>query len=243
VELIALKEGVLAMLKATVSIIIFSFLAGCAASEPRKLEVQSGPDAEVIMGNLHRVDGARAAVAFVDPEVDFSQYHSFWIRDLQLDEVKIVQPPRELSSRSREWVLDDQDKEQLARWYKEAMEKELQQGGYPMANEPGEGVLILTAAITRIEPTAPKDDFKSRTNRSGYVTGGAGRIYIAAQFNDGADGKILAALEDASDGMQSWGMNNRVTNGADVRRRFSSWARQLRARLDIIHAGNFSGAQ
>lgn len=37
-------------------------------------EVQTGEDAEVIGGTLHRVDNTRADMAYVDPNADFGRY-------------------------------------------------------------------------------------------------------------------------------------------------------------------------
>jgi hypothetical protein len=37
-------------------------------------------------------------------------------------------------------------------------------------------------------------------------------------------------------GSSLWGVNNSVSNAAEVRRAFSSWAMQIRAQLDRVHS-------
>ena len=229
------------MLKKVSIATLFVILAACAAQEPT---VQTGPDAEVVLGTLHRIDGGRASLAYVNPEVDFSQYQAFLINELKFDGIVIEQPPREFSARNKEWVLEEKDKAKLAKLYREAVEKELTKGGYPLATAPGKGVLRVTAKLLRIAPTAPKDDFKSRPlSRTAYLTEGAGEMFIGAAFSDGESDEVLALIKDSKEGGHTWRLNNRMNNIGDVRRIFSSWARQLRARLDIIHGGDFNNAK
>ena len=45
----------------------------------------------------------------------------------------------------------------------------------------------------------------------------------------------LAIVKDTRSGSPMWGSNNSVSNMSDVRFMFGNWARQIRARLDIVH--------
>jgi hypothetical protein len=46
-------------------------IAGCATSEP---SIQSGPNAETTFDGLVRIDNARFAGAWIDPDIDLTQY-------------------------------------------------------------------------------------------------------------------------------------------------------------------------
>ena len=143
--------------------------------------------------------------------------------------------------RNKPWVLEDRDKDSLRKIYREQMSSELRDSGYPVVGEPGPDVLRVSARITAIAPNAPKDDFGSRpAGRSYYITEGGGSIQMAAVFSDAATGDVLAIMKDNKSATSSWGMNNRIANTADVARVFGSWARQFRARLDIIHGGDIA---
>jgi hypothetical protein len=48
-------------------------------------------------------------------------------------------------------------------------------------------------------------------------------------------GEVLGLIKDQKEGSTTWGVNNRVTNLSDAKFVFNSWARAIRARLDIIH--------
>jgi hypothetical protein len=47
-------------------------LAGCSSSNPT---IQTGEDAEISFDGLHRVDNARFASSWADPDIDFSRYN------------------------------------------------------------------------------------------------------------------------------------------------------------------------
>ncbi|EED36818.1 conserved hypothetical protein [Luminiphilus syltensis NOR5-1B] len=203
-------------------------LMGCAG-EPT---IQTGEDAEVLMGNLNRVDNARSGLAYVDPEADYARYQRVLIQPLNLDNVEIVQPSSSgtLNRYNREWELTDSDKAALQSAYLEVMTREIsEKGEFAIADTNGDDVLIISAMITRIAPSAPKEDMASRSSARGRVyTDGAGSISIAIAFMDGDSGEIVALIKDARRGDHNiWGINNSVTNMAEVRRAFGSWAMRI----------------
>ena len=66
-----------------------------------------------------------------------------------------------------------------------------------------------------------------------------GRAAIAATGNPGlatgGTGDVLALAKDSRSESSLWGINNTVTNAAEVRRAFNAWAMQIRAQLDRVH--------
>jgi hypothetical protein len=217
-------------------ILVLALLAAACTSEPT---IQKGPDAEILGGNLHRVDNSRAGLAYVDPDVDFSRYTRLMIDPLGVDNVEIIQPQGGGVTRPRsgDWELTQRDKDDLRRIFAEVMQNNLQEkGDYPIVSEPGDDVLRITAALTALEPSAAADDPRSRgVGRARVYTEGAGTTHIKVVFTDSETGEVLALVEDSKTSQDLWGVNNRVTNLSDVRRHFNSWARAIRARLDIIN--------
>jgi hypothetical protein len=182
-------------------------------------------------------------MAYIDPDVDFGKYTAIQLAPLGVDNVKIIQPSASYSaSRNRQWELTDADKLGLQKDFQEAMSKQLSgKDGYPLAETAGDNVLRLSAILTRLAPAAPKDDNRSRpVGRSTVITEGAGRIDIAVIFSDSQTGEVLALIKDSRAGSSQWGINNNVTNAAEVRRAFNSWAMQIRTQLDRINDKNKS---
>ena len=209
---------------------IAALVSGCSSTP----EIQTGADAEVIGDNLHRVDNSRAKVAYVDPDADFTRYSKVLLRPLGVDNIEIVQPDKSGSAiNRRDWELTDEDKKALQDMFYQAMEKQLQERGhFPLVTEPGDDVIEIGAMITGLAPAAAKDDNVSRTaGRSYVITEGAGTIAVAVAFGDSQTGEVLALFKDARSSSNHWGMNNSVTNRADVQRVFNSWATQVNSSL------------
>lgn len=212
-----------------------ALLSACASTP----EVQTGPDAEVVGNNLHRIDGSRADMAYIDPTADFSKYRKVLLLPLGVDNIEIIQPSSSNSiTHRRDWELTDSDKQMLQQMFHDAMKKQLQdKGDFPLVDEPGDDVLEIGAIITAIAPSAAKDDNRSRpVGRSYVITEGAGSMAVAVAFGDSETGEVLALVKDSRDSSNAsmWGRNNSVTNRADVSRMFNSWAMQINKSLGKV---------
>ena len=219
--------------KIAITASLLGLLSACSSTP----QVQTGEDAEVIGDNLHRVDGSRADMAYIDPGADFSKYSKVLIRPLGVDNIEVIQPNSSGTSMSRrDWVLTDSDKQMLQELFRGAMQKHLQdKGDFPLVDQPGDDVIEIAAMITAIAPSASKDDNRSRpTGRSYVVTEGAGAIAVAVAFGDSQTGEVLALVKDSRSSTTHWGMNNSVTNKADVTRMFNSWAMQINTSLGRV---------
>lgn len=199
--------------------------------------IQTGEDAEVLNGNLTRVDHSAARLAYIDPDADLGKYTAIMLTPLGVENVEVVQPSTSFrQSGGSDWQLTDADKQRLQTDFAQAMQQQLAtEGGYTLVDAPGDNVLIIRAILTRIAPNAPKDDNRSRpVGRSKIVTEGAGSLDVMVTFMDSETGEVLALAKDRRSGSSLWGINNSVTNAAEVRRAFNAWALQIRKQLDRI---------
>ena len=212
-------------------------LTGCSGTPT----VQTGPDAETIDGKLYRVDHTVADLVYVDPAADFSRYNRILLLPLSLDNVEVVQPQNNAPYvHKRDWELSDEDRTKLRDSFRAAMTRELvDKGGYTLAEGPGDDVLEVAAMLKEIAPNAPKDDNQSRySGRSRVYTEGAGSMAVSVVFGDSQTGEVLALSKDRRESAQQWGLNNSVSNLAEVRRMFAAWARQLRTGLDRLRVAD-----
>jgi hypothetical protein len=214
---------------------VISLLASCASVEPT---IQTGPDAEVIDGKLHRVDNSSMGIAYVDPGVDFSRFQRLLIDPLGVDNVKIIEPGRSAVSRAAgdNWELDDRDRKALQGAFADSMRINLEEkGDYKIVTEAAGDVLRISAKLVSFAPNAPRDDARSRSiGRTRTYSEGIGDLSISISFSDSETGEVLALVKDTDSGSSMWGVNNRVSNLGEVRFMFNGWARTIRARLDVI---------
>lgn len=201
--------------------------------------LQSGPDAETIDGRLYRVDGAAQDLVYVDPTADFSRYRRVLLRPLNLDSVEIIQPGSSGSFRRKgTWTLTDEDRDILRSAYRGAMVREFEErGGYALAEAPADDVLEIIGAVTQVAPKTWREDQRPGfSGRSQVYTEGAGSLSVAVSFRDAGSGEVLALSKDRRQSASHWGLNNRVSNLAEVRRVFAGWAAQLRRGLDRMRS-------
>lgn len=232
-----MKKPITKLIPVLTYTLALSALIGCAGDPT----IQTGDDAEVIMGKLNRVDNSRAKLAYVDPSQDYSRYTKVQIQPLDLDNVEIIQPSSAsaINRYNRDWELTDADREKLQTMFREVMVEELtKNGNFELSETGGDDVIILSAMLTRIAPSAPKDDMASRgSSRSRVYTGSAGSVSISIAFGDGDSGEVLALIKDTRGGNNSgqiWTTNNAVTNTAEVRRDFRAWASQVNDGLSAL---------
>ena len=224
------------MKKLTFIVLIATAVLVACQSKPT---LQTGPNAEVIDGNLVRVDHSRADQAYIDPNANFRKYTAIMITPLGVDNVEIIQPSSSFrTAGNRNWELSNADKERLQTYFREAMERQLsEEGGYQLVDTASDNVLEISAMMTRIAPNASKDDYRSRpAGRSKVFSEGAGKMDVSVTFSDSETGEVLALTKNSRSGSTLWGINNRVTNLAEVRRAFTSWAIQIRAQLNQVHS-------
>lgn len=217
---------------------LVGMLVGCS-SEPT---VRTGQEAETVMGSLNRVDNVRADMAYIDPSIDYRNYHLVRVLPLNLDHVEIIQPNSSYSIKnrsSRDWTLTDADRANLANAFQETFVSAIDRTeGFSMTEQTGEGVLAIEAMVTRIAPTAPKDDSASRgAGRNVVYSQGAGSMSVTFTVTDDHSGEVLALMKDTRSGQHTfWGPNNRVSNLAEVRRMLNQWSMQISRGLSYMRS-------
>ncbi len=152
-----------------------------------------------------------------------------YIEDLDMENVEIDQPD---GGRVRyEWELTEKDRAGLNEWYRDAMAQRIEKlDGYQIVNAPGTDVITISAELLELDPTAPKDDFRSRDAGTSYYTEGAGEMTIAIEVSQGDT--VYLELVDDEDAGRNWGYNSKVRNQSDVKWVFKRWADRLVKQMD-----------
>lgn len=183
--------------------------------------------------NLVAVEESPLAMAYIDPEVDFSvfkrvailephvAFRSNWQRDQN-------------RTRSRNITTRDMDRirQDVATTFERVFTERLEAAGYEVVDVAGDDVLVLRPAIIDLDVTAP-DTRTAGRSRTYSASTGAATLYI--QLFDSVSGEIVGRAADrraarSPGGMISW--TNSVTNLADARRMMGGWADTLVAFLD-----------
>jgi hypothetical protein len=183
--------------------------------------------------NLVAVEESAMAMAYIDPDADFSvfkrvailepfvAFRSNWQRDQNRSR------SRNVSSRDMERIKSD-----VATQFERVFTERLEAAGYEVVEGANEDVLLLRPAIIDLDITAP-DTRSAGRSRTFTASTGAATLYM--QLFDSLSGDIIGRAADrqsvrSGGGTVSW--SNSVTNTADARRMFGRWADRLIAFLD-----------
>ncbi|UCG88098.1 MAG: DUF3313 family protein [Gemmatimonadota bacterium] len=210
-------------------------LAGCATTPPPT--VQMGPDAEVTVDGLHRVDNSVMALAWVKPDLNLQGYTK-----VMIDEVTVAYQ-KDPGSRRRDpygteqnFALTPSQMTNLKSWFREAVVTALtKDDGYEIVDSPGPDVLHINADLIDLVVRVPTE---GGLGRERTYTRSYGEVTLILELRDSESEEILARVADRRDPTRN--TDTRLAEvtptfvRSDTRRLFEYWADLLRQRVDEI---------
>jgi len=183
---------------------------------------------------LERVEGSTVAMAYIDPEADFSAFQRVAILDPYVAFRSNWQRDQNRSRRRNIRASDmERIKADVASLFKEVFIERLEaDNGFEVVDVADYDVLLLRAAIIDLDISAPDRPTAGRS-RTFTASTGAATLYI--ELFDSVSGAIIGRAADRqaarrAGGRVSW--SSGVTNTAEARRMFGRWADALRDFLD-----------
>lgn len=226
------------LLKLVTTAAILVGLAGygrtAAAQTPT---VQTGPDAEISVDGLYRVDNSVMALAYVKPDLNLQIYTKVRLGEIRVAYRKDPEGRRRATTgmpEERNYALSPSQMDVLKDLYREALVKELtKDDGYQLVDVPGPDVLHIEAYVIDLVIKVP-----TQTTAGGQRGGVSSYAEVTAvlELYDSESQEILARLADRGDPTSSAGWAS-IEPGfvkADLTRLFEYWAGLLRQGLDRI---------
>jgi hypothetical protein len=199
-----------------------------------------GDDTQNQFENLVPVDDAQLAVAYIDPEADFSVFKRVMILDTFVSFRSGWQRDQRRGTRRTRISASDMDriKSRVSELFNSVFIETLEaDDGFEIVSEPDYDVLLVRAAIIDLDVTAPDTSTAGRS-RTYTADSGAATLYI--ELFDSVSGQIIGRAFDRQGarnpgGMMRW--SNRASNTADARRVFRGWANTFRGFLESHYDG------
>ena len=186
---------------------------------------------------MELVKNSDLATVYADPGADLSIYNRVMLLDAT---VAFKKNWKRNQNRSNSLKVRDSDmvkiEEEVAEIFREVFTKELVDGGYEIADEEGEGVLLVKPAIVDLDVTAPDIP---HAGRSMSFAESAGEMTLNLELFDSlTNDKIAKATDRKRDNTSGLRMEWRtsVSNRADAKRMMRGWAKALRSALDEARA-------
>ncbi len=209
-------------------------LGACASSTPT-INTQAAPE-DMSYDGLYPVDGTRVTQAWARADLDLRSYNKILLQGagIQYRPVKSA-GYRGMAGRSgkNEFPLDEQQKERVAAAASEAFRGELAKiKSLEIVTEPGPDVLIVRGALLDVVSRVPPEP----VGRGNTYLDSVGEATLVIELADSQSGSVLVRAVDRRAAQQTGWMteSTSVTNAAEVRRLFSSWARMVRTALEEL---------
>ena len=208
-------------------------VAGCA-TDP---SIQSGPNAETTFDGLVRIDNARFAAAWIDPDVDLKKYTKIIPggAEFEFRNVQKMSASTARRSNEKEFWISDTNKQRLVDTVTEVFTEELQKSEYfTVTDEPGPDALIIVGGLHDIVSQVPPEE----VGRSQIWLRSLGEATLVIELRDSLSNEVVyrAVERRAVENVGSQMIRaNTATTWAEVRRWARRWAVRLREGLDSVH--------
>ena len=214
-------------------VILAVVLAGCSSTGPT---IQQGGDAEVSFDGLHKIDHARFASAWADPEIDFSRYSKFIPAGDEFQFRAVKKTSRVQRSSGSEFWISDANREKLVEETSAIFAEELAKSSrFEVTDARGDDVLILRGVLHDIVSNVPPD----LIGRGEIYLSSVGAVTIIIEAIDSMSNEVIFRAVERRAAAQTGGpaiRSNSVTTWAEVRRLMRRWASTLREGLDSLPA-------
>jgi len=178
----------------------------------------SAPEQIGFLSDYSRLEKTGSArMGFVSPQL--AEYDAFMI------------DPVEFRTRKDPPVLNDEQKAEVANYFRTAFERTLGEKNYKIVTASGARVARLRAAITDVQKSKWYLNLHGATKMSGLGRGGAS---IEAEIIDSVSGEQLAGVIDAGKGNQFELDHFKALD--DVEDVIDGWAETLAARIEELRA-------
>jgi len=198
--------------------------------------MQTGPEAEVTVDGLHRVDNSVMALAYTKPDLDLRRYTQFMLDPVTVAYKRDPGDRRSSATPGREpnFALRPSQMEELKSVFHEAVVEALtEDDGYELVETPAPDVLLITASLVDLIVRIPTETAgRSRSAVSSY-----GEVTMMVELFDSETGEILALVAERGDPTTSARNLSYVSSAyvrSDTKRLFEHWADLFRERLDEV---------
>lgn len=188
---------------------------------------------EYTVEGLQRIHNPKhLAIVYAEPGADLQQYNRIYLVEPYVAFKKNWQREHNRSMSQRVRTSDmEKIKVSVKDLFMQVFTAELEKGGYELANERAEDVLIVKPAIIDLNVNAP-DIATSGMTRTFTESAGSMTLYMEL-YDSETDDLLAKAIDKKADRGHGWmEWQTRVTNIAAGKRMMQPWAEALRQALD-----------
>ena len=216
--------------------IAMAALVAACASEPT---IQQGPDAEVTVDGLYRVDHAAFEHAYIDPDADWARYDQVLPGDAEFKFRAVKKTSESVRARStagvNEYYIDEDDRARLRDEVSAVFSEEVAKSErFSATDSAGPNVLVIRGGLVDIVSFVPPE----YVGRGETFLSSVGEATLVIEVVDSMSGEVLFRAADRRAAERAGGTqpirSSPATNWSEVRRLARSWGSTLREGLDSL---------
>ena len=167
---------------------------------------------------------------------DFSGFEKIYIRDLNLDDVKVLKPVWEQDDPDP-WSLEGEVGEGIQAMFRNIMIDELSRNdGFTIVDEGGPGVLQIEVEFLSITPYVKPGTQSNPATGFEISTLGSGDVHVSAELRDGATGSVLTLIEGERQIGTEYKELSPENHEANLEKTFRNWGQRVREYILIKQA-------
>lgn len=234
-------------------------LAGLAAASLLAVAPPAAAQEHGFLADYARLkrDTEGGVAYWIRADTDFKRFDRLLIERVRVSTV---------TTADKRATIDPDEMKMLSDYFRDAIRKEAEAGGWKFAEAPGPGVLRLRLLITDIQPNMPEIGLivlaapfgtLAEAALTGVATGTPGKapylggVGLEAQFIDGQSNEPVAELQDKRAGNRlstesgieglAQGYVSGLTQWGYVKQAFDYWAKWMRQRFEALRAAKAAG--
>lgn len=169
------------------------------------------------------------APTWIKDDVDWSNYHSFLVKPLDIDDVKLVPPP--WAENPRAWELDIENLAGIQAVYRDAMNKQL---GDKLVYVAAPGVLEINTEILSVTPWLRPGSGNTKDGMT-VSTLGTGELTASIEIRDAHTRELLLMMAGEKAVGDEYKEFTRANNVSNIEAMFTRFAKRLSEGLDAAH--------
>ena len=150
-------------------------------------------------------------VAVLTAPVGAQGVQKVFVEDLDFSSLEIAAPVGQYAAHRARFELSANELAGMNDMFQQGLTRAIAKSDdYEVVTSADEADLVVHAQLLKLNPAAPKDDFKSRSAWTKYVSRGAGRATVRFVVND--HDLDLLDVETQREAGNTWRTNNRFNN-------------------------------
>ena len=190
--------------------------------------------AVMLLSTTLYAEGDALEPTWVRAGTDWTQYTSFLVKPLNIDDVKVLKPAWSADD-PEEWTLQTVDKAAVQDMFAKSVSDALQaNGGYAVVSAPAANAVEVEVQLLSVKPWL-KPGSEGMVDGKQMTTLGSGQVRGSVALRDSTTRELLLLIEGVKAAGEEYKVFTAENNLANLQVMFGQFGNRLREAMDKVH--------